>query len=229
MHDIVTAQREKVPAIGTREGLGPKLIFKRFFLILGVIVVSALIVLSFLEVALFGRKCERIFSSCKELLSALPTIIGEYMRLGYYWSVCRGISPDACLLYGSMIAHRDTVIRAGAVVGSFTIVGLAEIGENVSIASHVSLISGKYQHGRPRDRTSGGILIEQYDKIRIGKNCWIGQQAVIMANVGDNCTIGAGSVVLKDVPPNSTYMGNPARKVNLEMPGKETPEKIISY
>ena len=36
-----------------------------------------------------------------------------------------------------------------------------------------------------------------------------------MADVGENCTIGAGAVLMKDAPDNTTFMGNPARKVSM--------------
>ena len=44
--------------------------------------------------------------------------------------------------------------------------------------------------------------------IKIGKNCWIGTNSVILAGVtiGDNVIIGAGTVVHKDVPANSIVM-----------------------
>jgi acetyltransferase-like isoleucine patch superfamily enzyme len=46
----------------------------------------------------------------------------------------------------------------------------------------------------------------------IGKCCFIGAQAIIMAGVrvGDHCIVGSGAVVTKDVPPNSIVAGNPA-------------------
>lgn len=49
--------------------------------------------------------------------------------------------------------------------------------------------------------------------IRIGRGCYIGANATILANVtiGDNCIIGAGAVVTKDVPSGSFAAGVPAR------------------
>lgn len=192
-----------------------KTTLKRISLALGIIITFPLIVFSLLEVFLGGPRSEKTFNSCKEILSLVPTTIGEYLRLGFYWTVCTRISPDVCFMFGSMVAHRDTIIRAGTVVGSFTILGCADIGENVLFGARVSLISGKYQHGKPHERTSEGPVSEIYDRIIIGKNSWIGQDAIIMANIGENCTVAAGSVVYKDVPNNTTVMGNPARKVSL--------------
>ena len=49
--------------------------------------------------------------------------------------------------------------------------------------------------------------------VRIGRNCWIGANVVILPGVtiGDNVVIGAGSVVTKDIPDNVVAVGNPCR------------------
>lgn len=49
--------------------------------------------------------------------------------------------------------------------------------------------------------------------VHIGKNCWIGANAVILPGItiGDNVVIGAGSVVTKDIPSNVVAVGNPCR------------------
>jgi acetyltransferase-like isoleucine patch superfamily enzyme len=51
--------------------------------------------------------------------------------------------------------------------------------------------------------------------IHIGKNVWIGANAVICAGVtvGDNAVIAAGAVVIKDVEANTVVGGVPARKI----------------
>jgi acetyltransferase-like isoleucine patch superfamily enzyme len=193
-----------------------RIIVKRILFGMGFVLALPLILPSVLEAFLLGERHERILGWCKEILSLVPTIVGEYIRLAYYWSICKGISLDVIFMFGSMVAHRNTVIRRGTVIGVYSILGYADIGENVMMGARVSLISGKYQHGRPQERAGGGTLTEQYDIIAIGNNSWIGQDSILMANVGENCTIGAGSVVYKDVPSNCTFMGNPARKVSLE-------------
>ena len=51
--------------------------------------------------------------------------------------------------------------------------------------------------------------------IHIGKNVWIGANAVICAGVhiGDNAVVAAGAVVVKDVEPNTVVGGVPARMI----------------
>ena len=115
-----------------------------------------------------------------------------------------------------MVAHRDTIIRTGAVIGTYTIIGYADIGENVMFGARTSVLSGKYQHGRPNERKAGKNFEEEYTKITIGANSWIGEGSLILADIGANCTVGAGSVVYKVAPDNTTFMGNPARKVSLK-------------
>ncbi len=191
-----------------------KLILKRILFVIGLILTLPLIAVTLLEGVLSGNRKEVVFGSCKELLSLVPTTFGQFIRGAYYWAVCRQVSPDACFLFGSMLAHRNVIVRRGVVLGVYTIIGYADIGENVLFGARVSLLSGKYQHGRPGERAENGETSDEYQMIRIGRNSWIGQEAVIMADVGENCTIGAGSVVYKEVPDNTTVMGNPARKVS---------------
>jgi len=66
------------------------------------------------------------------------------------------------------------------------------------------------------DRTRGLYL-----HTRIGKNCFLGGESIIMPGVeiGDGCVIGAGSVVTKDVPAGSIVAGNPAKIIrsNIEV------------
>ncbi len=192
-----------------------KLIIKRLLYLIGLVLTSPLILLTYLESLIFGKSAEKVYGSCKELLSMCPTFFGSYVRLGYYRAVCTKISRDANFQFGSMVAHRDTVIRTGAVIGSYSIIGHADIGEDVLIAARVSIISGKYQHGRPQQRAEDENVTGEYRLITIGDNSWIGEGAIIMADIGSNCTVGAGSVVMKEFPDNSTIMGNPARKVSL--------------
>lgn len=52
-----------------------------------------------------------------------------------------------------------------------------------------------------------------YMNTKIGKKCFIGANAIIMAGVeiGDEVIVGSGAIVTKNVPSNSVVVGNPAK------------------
>ncbi len=182
---------------------------------LGFIIASPLILFSWIEAMILGKESERLYTSCTEILCIFPTLLGNYARKAFYWATCSSVHWGTHFKMGSWLAHRDNHIEKGVVIGAFTFIGYADIGEDVLFGARVSIISGKYQHGKPGERSNASEVTEENTTITIGANSWIGQDVVIMANVGSNCTVGAGSVVMKDVPDNMTVLGNPARKVNL--------------
>lgn len=174
-----------------------------------------LILISWLESLILGREGERIYGDCGEILSVIPTILGSNLRTAFYWATCTSVSRTVSFQFGSWLAHRDNTIAQGVMIGAHTLIGYADIGENTIVGARVSVVSGKYQHGRPAQRVSGKEITEEHVVVKIGRNSWIGQDVVLLANVGDNCTVGAGSVVLRDVANNATVIGNPARKVSV--------------
>lgn len=63
----------------------------------------------------------------------------------------------------------------------------------------------------------------------IGDNTYIGPNVCIVENVkiGNNVTIGAGSVVTKDIPDNATAVGNSAKVINYNNPGRFVTKRWI--
>lgn len=56
-------------------------------------------------------------------------------------------------------------------------------------------------------------LAEEYQRITIGNDVWIGQRVIVMGgiNIGDGAVVGAGAVVTHDVPPYAVVAGVPAK------------------
>jgi acetyltransferase-like isoleucine patch superfamily enzyme len=110
--------------------------------------------------------------------------------------------------------HGDVILKEGASVGIGSIViGPVTMGEG-SICSQNCFIGGQSHifQDVSKDYLRQGVETKQ---VVIGKNVWIGSNAVILLGVkiGDNSVIGAGSTVVDDIPPYSVAVGNPARVV----------------
>ena len=83
------------------------------------------------------------------------------------------------------------------------------IGDGALIGHNVVLASLNHA-ASPKDR---GSMIPA--PIRIGKNVWVGANAVILPGVtiGDGAIVAAGAVVNRDVPENTVVGGVPAKVI----------------
>lgn len=82
------------------------------------------------------------------------------------------------------------------------------LGENVWIGPGVGIISANHSIDNFHSH------IEE-KPIRIGDNCWIGMNSVILPGVqlGDHVVVGAGSIVTHDFGSNCLIAGNPAKLI----------------
>jgi len=106
------------------------------------------------------------------------------------------IEPDSSISIGiNCVINSLAKINAGAIINTGAI-----IEHEVEI--------GKFSHIAPNATICGGVII--------GENAFVGANTVVKQGViiGKNSIIGAGSTVLTNVPANSTYVGNPAIKLN---------------
>jgi virginiamycin A acetyltransferase len=119
------------------------------------------------------------------------------------------------------LLNRNARLDGGAYVGSYALIGWVWIQENSLIGSRVSIPSGGHQHRflpsgqwTPTDDTT-------LTRVVIGRNTWVGEAAVVMADVGSGCMVAAGAVVSAAVPNGVMVAGNPARfvrRVTTEQP-----------
>ncbi|CEJ56646.1 putative acetyltransferase [Penicillium brasilianum] len=88
---------------------------------------------------------------------------------------------------------------------------LVILGDRVQMGPNV----GIYTAGHETSVLSRRKYIEFGHPVRIGDDCWIGGNVVILPGVtiGEGCTIGAGSVVTKDIPPFSVAVGSPCKVI----------------
>jgi acetyltransferase-like isoleucine patch superfamily enzyme len=147
------------------------------------------------------------------LLALIPGLTGVFARRAFYRLVLPRCGTDCCLTFGTILSHPTARIGDRVYVGANCSLGDIELEDDVLLASHVSVMNGSQQHGIARldvpIREQPGVFVP----IRIGRDSWIGERAVIAADVGRHCVIGAGSVVTKPIPDFAIAVGVPARIV----------------
>lgn len=93
--------------------------------------------------------------------------------------------------------------------------GGIDIGNNVSIAHNVSILS--FNHTWQNQSAPIKYNPKIYKPVQISDDVWIGCGVRIMAGVkiSKRCVIAAGSVVTKDCSENGLYGGIPAKLIKM--------------
>jgi acetyltransferase-like isoleucine patch superfamily enzyme len=158
-------------------------------------------------------KSEKFFHAQSQALSLVPGMSGSYLRRAYYRQTLQACSSDCEIHFGALITHVGAEIGPGVIISHFAEIGLATLEAGVLIGSHTMIVTAKRTHLAEVEGSGEEGASQPYQRVRIGKKTWIGNSAVILANIGEQCVIGAGSVVVKEIPPRSVAVGNPARVI----------------
>jgi virginiamycin A acetyltransferase len=147
------------------------------------------------------------------LIAPLPGLFGREVRQAFYRQTLRRCGRELKVGYGSYFASPDAEVGDNLTTGSYCIIGPCTIGDDVMMASHISIIDGLRQHGysdldAPMTEQPG-----ESAHVEIGSRCWIGEGARVAASVGDKAIVGLGAVVTRPVLPGMMVMGNPARVI----------------
>ena len=168
--------------------------------------------IAYYPLAAFSSK-DSVFWSVSQFLSLFPGLLGNYLRKSFYRVSMTRCDGDCAILFGTVFSQADTEIGKGVYIGPNCNIGKCRIEDYCTIGSNVHIMSGKRQHNFDDLNTpvqeQGGF----FEKVVIGEDTWVGNCALIMANVGKKCIVGAGSVVTKDVEDYSIVAGNPARVI----------------
>jgi tetrahydrodipicolinate N-succinyltransferase len=150
----------------------------------------------------------------------------EGIELGRGCKIHADASVDASRSPGVRLGDKVTLNRYAYVQGgnggvrlgdrveinNFSIVngtGGVDIGEDTLVGPGVRIISYQHQYARGATIRSQPV---QAKPIRIGRDVWLGANAVILAGVsiGDGAVVAAGAVVREDVPAYAVVAGVPA-------------------
>lgn len=123
------------------------------------------------------------------------------------WSV----SFSSCVILPANIHIGRNVGKSFAVSGGCYIQGIngIQIGDDTIFSFGVGIISANHN--------SGNLAESMVNRpVKIGKNCWLGKNAIILPGVelGDGCIVGAGAVVTKSYEAGTRLAGVPAKPIH---------------
>lgn len=154
----------------------------------------------------------RLYSLARyELRNVIPPRRREFRKCGervfshhhVRFATCDQISLGDDIYFGP---YCRIFGEGGLSIGSGTV-----LGENVTLIASNHRFEGADLLMRPFDN---GLSKKGID---IGRNVWIGQNALVLPGVrlADGSVIGAGSVVTHDTQTNGIYAGQPARMIRM--------------
>jgi acetyltransferase-like isoleucine patch superfamily enzyme len=151
------------------------------------------------------------FVTVSRSLALIPGRAGMLWRRRWYEFTLAGCGPN--LYVDWMAAIRTPKARLGrnVFIGTFCWLGWVDVGDEVMLGGHITVLSGAHHHHFNRldaPMTQQGGELSQ---TTIGRDVWVGDGAVIMADVAPGTVIGAGAVVTRTFAPNSILAGVPAR------------------
>lgn len=160
--------------------------------------------------AAMSSRRDQAFQGHSQLMALFPGATGNLLRRAFYRMTLLQCSQDCCISFGTTFATADVRIGRGVYIGPFCNIGHADIQDDTLIATSVMITSGRRQHFCSRldipIRLQGGENI----RVTIGRDSWLGNSSVVMADIAEQSIVSAGSVVTRAAPARSILTGNPA-------------------
>ena len=153
-----------------------------------------------------------------QLLAGIPGVPGVFLRRAYYHMTLEYCSLRVIIGYGAYFSHRDARVEDHAYVGPYAVLGTVHLGRWALIGTRASLLSGGSLHEADEQGRWLPADFARAQRISVGDHAWVGEGAILMADVGTGAMIAAGAVVSTPVPEHVAVAGNPARFVRKLQP-----------
>jgi acetyltransferase-like isoleucine patch superfamily enzyme len=156
------------------------------------------------------------FPFLSDLLGTLPLTPGWKVRRAIYARILPRIGKNVILHPGVVLEDPRTTFGDDVWISHECYLDYATIEDHVLVGPHAVILAGGHPH--QIERVDIPIKLQPNNPkqpIVLGKGCWIGANATVMADVGHDAIVGAGSVVTRAVPPFAIVAGNPARVLRL--------------
>jgi acetyltransferase-like isoleucine patch superfamily enzyme len=156
---------------------------------------------------------DKAFPGWSQTFALIPGLSGVYLRRAFYRLALSRCEPGCCISFGTVLSHPTAEIGRSVYVGAYGCLGDVTLEDDVLLGSHVSIPNGGGQHGIDQLDVPIREQPGTWPRVTIGRDSWIGDRSIVMADVGRHCVIGAGSVVTRPIPDYAIAVGNPARVI----------------
>lgn len=153
---------------------------------------------------------ESVFPGYSQCFSLIPGLTGVYLRRAFYGYVFPRCGRDVCISFGSVFSHPTAELGNRVYIGIGCMIGDATLEDDVLVGSHVSIINGRGQHGTERLDIPIREQLGEYPRVVIGQDSWIGDRALVSADIGRHAVVGAAAIVTAPVAELAIVTGNPA-------------------
>lgn len=143
------------------------------------------------------------------------SVISEHVEIRPQCIVRNSFIEKYAQIYEGVVIKKSTIAPHCSINANCYIEN-AIIGEKTQVAPGCIIVGVTHDHSQKEISH-----IDIFEKITIGKNCWVCANCTILPGVtiGDNCIIAAGAILNKDVPTGHIYKGMPSRN-NYPIPRK---------
>jgi virginiamycin A acetyltransferase len=158
---------------------------------------------------------DRALQGSSQALALVPGLPGQYARRAFLSVALESCAPTSVVEFGVTFSQAGARLDDNVYVGPFCCLGRVHLERDVLVAGGVHIPSGADTHGT--DTVDTPIRDQEGTRrlVRIGQGTWIGNGAIVMADVGRDCIIGAGAVVTTPIPDRRVAVGVPARVIRL--------------
>ncbi len=166
-----------------------------------------------LPLALLSRLSDFIFLTCTQMLAFVPYLVGTIVRYEFYRFTLRQCGRNVMIGFGTVFLYRDVSIGDNVLIGMYNTVHHCDFGNYVLTAEGCRFLSGPNYHNFDRTDVPMALQGGRLRRIAVEADCWIGANAVVMAQIATGSVVAAGAIVNRDVAAYSIVGGVPARVI----------------
>jgi virginiamycin A acetyltransferase len=158
---------------------------------------------------------DRALQGTAQALALVPGLPGQYLRRAFLSVALERCAPTSVVEFGVTFSQSGARLDDNVYVGPFCSLGWVHLERDVLIAGGVHIPSGADTHGTASENTAIRDQEGTRRLVRVGQGTWIGNGAIVMADIGRDCIIGAGAVVTMPIRDRGVAVGVPARVIRV--------------